>query len=151
MLVGKSKTLLHNQRGQSMIEFALILPLMVLIIVGIFDLGRAFFAYISITNAAREGARVATFWPGKTTGNDVVTAIQNELMDSPMIDLTGATYQIECMNGASFVVKPQNSSILVCDSGKPVRVTVTYPFNLIIGLIFPKAIILERSAQMMIP
>lgn len=46
-------------RGQSMVEFALILPLFVLLLLGIFDLGRAVFAYNTINNAAREAGRLA--------------------------------------------------------------------------------------------
>jgi Flp pilus assembly protein TadG len=42
-----------------MVEFALLLPLFLLIIGGIVDGGRAFFRQIELTNAAREGARAA--------------------------------------------------------------------------------------------
>lgn len=46
-------------RGQSLVEFALVLPLFLLLVFGIMDLGLAVFSYNSITNAAREGARLA--------------------------------------------------------------------------------------------
>jgi Flp pilus assembly protein TadG len=46
-------------RGQSLVEFALVLPLFLLLVMGIADLGLAVFSYNSITNAAREGARLA--------------------------------------------------------------------------------------------
>jgi Flp pilus assembly protein TadG len=49
----------HRSRGQGLVEFALVLPLFVLLLVAIFDLGRAVFAYNTLTNAAREGARIA--------------------------------------------------------------------------------------------
>jgi len=42
-----------------MVEFALILPLLVLLLVGVFDVGRLVFAYHTVNNAAREGGRVA--------------------------------------------------------------------------------------------
>ncbi|MFN2417743.1 MAG: TadE/TadG family type IV pilus assembly protein [Candidatus Limnocylindria bacterium] len=45
--------------GQSMVEFALILPLFILMVFGILDFGRAIYAYSTINNAAREGARWA--------------------------------------------------------------------------------------------
>jgi len=48
-----------ERRGQTLVEFALILPVFVLILVGIVDLGRAVYAYHTINNAAREGARQA--------------------------------------------------------------------------------------------
>jgi Flp pilus assembly protein TadG len=46
-------------RGQAMVEFALIIPIFLLLLVALFDLGRAVFAYNTLTNAAREGARMA--------------------------------------------------------------------------------------------
>ena len=49
----------RRRRGQALVEFALIIPLFLLLLVGIFDLGRAVFAYNTLTNAAREGARIA--------------------------------------------------------------------------------------------
>jgi hypothetical protein len=45
--------------GQALVEFALVIPLFLLMLVAIFDLGRAVFAYNTLTNAAREGARFA--------------------------------------------------------------------------------------------
>src|SRR6188472_942734 len=49
----------RTRRGQALVEFALVLPIFVLFMVAIFDLGRAAFAYNTLTNAAREGARMA--------------------------------------------------------------------------------------------
>lgn len=45
--------------GQSLVEFALVFPIIVLIFFGLFDLGRGVFAYNTLENAARDGARVA--------------------------------------------------------------------------------------------
>ena len=47
-----------DERGQALVEFALILPIFVLLLVGIFDFGRAIYAYNTISNAAREAVRV---------------------------------------------------------------------------------------------
>jgi TadE-like protein len=47
------------RRGQALVEFALALPVLLVIFMGLFDFGRAVFAYNSVSNAAREGARVA--------------------------------------------------------------------------------------------
>jgi len=49
----------RGRRGQAMVEFALVIPIFLLLLVAIFDLGRAVFAYNTLTNAAREGARLA--------------------------------------------------------------------------------------------
>ncbi len=45
--------------GQTLVEFALILPIFILVLMGIFDLGRAVYAFNTITNASREGVRLA--------------------------------------------------------------------------------------------
>jgi len=50
----------HSSRGQTLVEFALILPVFIVILVGIFDGGRLVFAYNGVNNAAREGGREAT-------------------------------------------------------------------------------------------
>jgi Flp pilus assembly protein TadG len=47
----------RNSIAQSLLEFALILPMLLLLVTGFLDLGRAFFFYSSLTNASREGAR----------------------------------------------------------------------------------------------
>ena len=49
----------RRQRGQSLAEFALLLPLLLTILFGTIDIGRAFYTYVSLTNAAREAARYA--------------------------------------------------------------------------------------------
>lgn len=46
-------------RGQSLVEFALILPILLLLTVGVVDLARVFTAYIAVTDAAREAALYA--------------------------------------------------------------------------------------------
>ncbi|HYI67017.1 MAG TPA: TadE family protein [Candidatus Limnocylindrales bacterium] len=48
-----------TSRGQTLVEFALIVPLFLLIVVGLFDVGRAVYAYNTAANAARAAARVA--------------------------------------------------------------------------------------------
>ncbi len=49
----------RRQRGQGLVEFALVFPIIVLLLIATFDMGRAVYAYTSIANAARQGARVA--------------------------------------------------------------------------------------------
>jgi Flp pilus assembly protein TadG len=59
-MIGSRRSRGHRRgRGQALVEFALVIPLFLLLLVGLFDLGRAVFAYNTLTNAAREGARTA--------------------------------------------------------------------------------------------
>ncbi len=46
-------------RGQTLVELALVLPLLVLLIAGIFDFGRAIYGYNTVLNSSREAARLA--------------------------------------------------------------------------------------------
>lgn len=48
-----------KQRGQTLVEFALLIPIFLLLVVGFLDLGRAVYYFSAIHNAAREGARYA--------------------------------------------------------------------------------------------
>jgi Flp pilus assembly protein TadG len=58
----------RDERGAALVEFALVLPLLLVVIAGIVDFGFAFQRYEVLTNAAREGARLGTLQ--QYTGND---------------------------------------------------------------------------------
>lgn len=53
----------RRERGAAAVEFAIVLPVLFLVIAGIVDFGRAFFTQIQLANAAREGARAAVVLP----------------------------------------------------------------------------------------
>ena len=53
-----------RNRGQELVEYALTLPILLLFVLGIMEFGVAVFAYNSIANAAREGARVGAVAQG---------------------------------------------------------------------------------------
>jgi Flp pilus assembly protein TadG len=56
---GRGQRERRARRGQALVEFALVFPILLLVLIALFDLGRAVFAYNTLTNAAREGARLA--------------------------------------------------------------------------------------------
>ena len=58
MFLLKSK-ILKKEKGASAVEFALILPILVMLVFGIFQFGIAYNNWIALTHAAREGARLA--------------------------------------------------------------------------------------------
>ena len=59
---------LKSERGAELIEFALVLPLLLLVVMGIAEFGFIFMRYEVVTNAAREGARLAVL-PGYANGD----------------------------------------------------------------------------------
>ena len=117
-------------------ELAILFPVLMLIAFGVLDLGRLFHASITIANAAREGARFGTFNPSNVVG--IRAATQAEAQNSG-IDLSGSTIIATCPDGA-------------CGSGLPVRVTIQYPFQLVMGFIFPNPnLTLGGAAEMVVP
>jgi hypothetical protein len=75
----------RRQLGQGMAEFALLLPLLLTILFGTLDLGRAFYTYIALTNAAREAARYAAV----NDTNASISQVQGELTVPAGSDVSG--------------------------------------------------------------
>jgi Flp pilus assembly protein TadG len=122
--------------AQELVELAILFPLLLLIAFGVLDLGRLFHSSITIANAAREGARLGTFDPTDVPG--IVAATQAEAQSSG-IDLSGSTIAVSCPDGS-------------CGSGLPVQVTIQYPFQLVMGFIFPDPnLTLGGAAEMIVP
>jgi Flp pilus assembly protein TadG len=78
-----------GRTGQSLVEFALVFPIVIVLLLAIFDLGRLVFAYNDITNAARQGARTAIINQGGTAAVDRVIQMATSL------GLTAADVDIE--------------------------------------------------------
>jgi hypothetical protein len=126
-----------GSKGQELAEFAIVLPLLLLVVFGVLDLGRLFHALITITNAAREGARYGIIFPDDLTGIDSVT--RREAQNSGISLDPGAS--------SVSVTYPQGFG-----EHLPVRVTVTYRFQLFIAGILPSTnLTLMRYAEMMVP
>lgn len=75
------RRLFSRAGGQSLVELALILPLLLIMVFGIIDFGQGLRSYIGVTNATREGARAATVgtaagtYPANCTGTSSTTVI----------------------------------------------------------------------------
>ena len=82
----------RRTRGQALTEFALIIPIFILLIVAAIDIGRGVFAYNSITNGAREGARIAIV-------NQSVTLIRDRVRLETFIADAPAANAANCPGG----------------------------------------------------
>lgn len=72
----------RRQHCQSMVEFALIAPVLLLLIFGIIDFGRVIYVYVTMTQAANEGARVAIrYSPALPTNGVVESAVRSKAAD----------------------------------------------------------------------
>jgi len=68
----------RNQKGQSLLEFALVLPILLIIISGIVDMGHAMLLWSNLSNAAREGSRYGAANPGDTLG--IIQAVRSKVV-----------------------------------------------------------------------
>ncbi|MCL6477972.1 MAG: pilus assembly protein [Peptococcaceae bacterium] len=73
-----------NQRGQAMVELALVLPILLILFMGVIEFGRIFHHYLIITNASREGARVAILGKSDDDIKDRVRFVASDLDSSEL-------------------------------------------------------------------
>lgn len=66
-----------HERGQTLVEFAIILPLLITLALGAVDMGRLFYYDVAFQNALRESARYASKYPSTPTST-LLSIIQNE-------------------------------------------------------------------------
>jgi Flp pilus assembly protein TadG len=107
----------NNERGTALLEMALTLPLLLLVSIGIFEFGRAYQTQQVLTNAAREGARVAVL-PGQPAG-----AVQAR------VTAYATAGQIYHPADAAATVTPTLVSIGSGQTTSGSKVTVTYPYS----------------------
>jgi len=89
----------RGDRGAVLIEFALTLPLFLLLMVGMFDFGFAIQKYLVMTNAAREGARVGVL-PGYGV-NDVEARVQGYLTAGGVADVPTTTVTTQMVSACA--------------------------------------------------
>lgn len=77
-----------RERGAAAVEMALVLPLLILLVGGIIDFGRAFMTQVVVTNAAREGTRVAVVTKDASQLGNVTTRAQAAADLNPMASAT---------------------------------------------------------------
>jgi hypothetical protein len=111
---------LQSDRGAELIEFALVLPLLLFVIMGLIDFGFMFQRFEVVSNAAREGARMAVL-PGYVTA-DVEARIQDYLttggVGATSLNTTVAVTNVTIPTGGGGPLMP----------GKRVQVTYASPY-----------------------
>ncbi|CAH2714468.1 hypothetical protein BACCIP111895_01631 [Neobacillus rhizosphaerae] len=103
---------MKSEKGQSLVEFALIVPVLVFLLLGIMDFARIFHAYLTIDHAGREAARAASI------GKDAAT-ITNIAVDQ----------------GASIGLKTTNVTVSTGSSGTNAKITIHYPITFLTPMI----------------
>lgn len=107
-----------NKRGQSIVEFALVLPILLLIVFGIVHFGFLFYSYLTVNEAAREGARSAVVGETDAVVRARVQTASTLAIPNPAVNI---------------VITPADTARIV---GQPVTVTVTMPTPVPVNLPF---------------
>jgi Flp pilus assembly protein TadG len=110
-----------KSRGQALVEFALVLPLLLLLILGAMDLGKVITTKMVMTNAAREGANYLS---------------RNALTDASAETSTRTLISTYCAKQNISIVPDPGGDITIagcCTEGAPVTVTVSKNVDLIYG------------------
>jgi Flp pilus assembly protein TadG len=115
------------QHGQAAAEFALVLPVLALVVLGMLDFARVFYMYEALVNAAREGARYCAL-------HNTLTPIQR--LD-PNRDVATRMRVVDELDGRVALTAAQIAAITCPDPGLglPVKVTVSATFKPITPLI----------------
>jgi Flp pilus assembly protein TadG len=121
------------------VEFALILPLLVTLVLGCVDFGRFAYTYIAVTNAARVGAGVGSVNPVTSS----TWSIWAERVRQAVVGEMGAAFDPSKISIPSLTVTSQS------DGQKRVRVQVSYPFVTFVTWPFlPNNLTLTRAVEM---
>jgi Flp pilus assembly protein TadG len=112
----------HSQ-GQALVELAIVIPVMLFLLLGALDLGRLFYAKITVANAAKEGAFVAA--SGKGTFSAGACSTSNTVMCAATSEATGGFVTVSSANVTASVC-PANATF-----GSTASVTVKASFHAI--------------------
>lgn len=106
-----------SDRGAAAVEFALVVPVLLTLVLGIMEFGRAYNIQTTLSNAARDGVRVM--------------ALQNDRVASREA-VKNAAFGLD-ISDSDIVVTPNNCA--PTDSTPTATVTVTFPFELLSGFL----------------
>jgi Flp pilus assembly protein TadG len=116
---------LKNQKGAAAVEFAVILPLLLVMVFGIIEFSVYFYDKAMITNASREGARAGIVFavPTRVSNTIIVNTVTAYCADNLISFDPGATLSI---NIDPLAVADRSTA------GVPLTVTVNYPFRFLV-------------------
>ena len=95
----------HRERGAALAELAMVVPIALALLLVVFDLGRGFLAYISVANAARDGARVAMQEDVECSNADLTSAV-NDAAGQYAVTFTATEVSGRCQVSVSHTYTP---------------------------------------------
>lgn len=90
-----------REDGQSLVEFVLVIPIFLLVLFSIVDFGMAFHAWITVTNSAREGARIGSV---RATSGEIEQRVRDTATSLEQANLSVGVTNAEGQPGESVVV-----------------------------------------------
>jgi Flp pilus assembly protein TadG len=120
----------HSERGAVAVEFALLAPILVMILLGIMEFGRAYNTQATLTNAAREGARVMAI---SNNASDAISATQTAT-ESINPRLKSSDLKFTFRSIPQTIPAPTS-----CASSRQVTLTITYTLTTMTGIAGPFA------------
>ena len=112
-----------GQKSQALIEFALISPILLLLLFGVVDIGRAVFYYDTVNHAAREGARTAARASTRMPTNaDVLATVTTQMI--------GTSVTAPCPQGPITSARPPGNAawLFITEPSPPASIEITPPF-----------------------
>jgi hypothetical protein len=141
-----------SRRGQTLVEFAIILPLLLLIIFGVIDLGRAFYTSVVLSNMARSGARFAALNYSNTSITDLRSKIREEaLAEGTSTGINKNLIKIHLIKEPISGALPDPPVNDLPEQGEPFTVNVEYQFSLVLKFLWSDSITLSQANTMYIP
>ncbi|MBM3144519.1 MAG: pilus assembly protein [Chloroflexi bacterium] len=94
----------HREQGQSLVELAITLVVILILLAGVIDLGRAFFAYMALRDAAQEAALYGSINPTDSPGiNNRGMSVLTNRVDTSQVTITPAISGGACGNGVNSI------------------------------------------------
>lgn len=124
----------RKESGQSLVEMALSFTILMLLVAGVIDLGRAFFTYISLSDAAQEGGAYAAMEPTDSAG-----------IRSRVKETTNSPVDLSIISDGSIAITPSGSYCAGFSGSvsNSIQVTVTYTLQ----FLFPMSNLLLPGGQ----
>ncbi len=102
----------EKEKGQSLVEMALVLPVMLIILAGVLEVGRLYYVFVAVSDAAGEGANYAAIFPDDVYRDELIQRVGEA--SGGLVEIDSSMINVDCPDVAA---------------GKPITVSVGYTFT----------------------
>lgn len=116
-----------NDHGSSLVEVALALPVLLALLLGVVDFGRAYYLAMEVAGAAHAGAEYGIQAPSDSTG--IKAAAKADAPDVPNLTVATPVFGCECSDGTSYSTGCANKPTCTTNVVYSVKVTVSASYK----------------------